>query len=495
MRITNYEFMTETYDLIVIGGGSAGLVAAGGAGILGAKVALIEKAKLGGDCLYTGCVPSKTLIRSARFASDMKHAEKFGFEIQNSKFKNDSFASITNRVQDVIGVIEEHDAPEVFEEMGAEVIFGDPKFVSKNEIEVTLNPNDEKLVMKAKRFCISTGSSAFVPPIKGIEETGYITNEDVFHIEELPERLVVLGGGAIGCELGQSFARFGSKVTLIEMAPRIMAVEDTEVSEFMKEAFEKEGIDVRTKTKAVKFHKTSSEAKVLTVEKEDGSTEEIEADEILVAVGRRPNTNGLNLETAGVELDRGKIKVDDYLRTTNKSIYAAGDVNGKFQFTHMADYEAQIVLKNCFLFYPFTTKADYSVVPWTTFTEPEVARVGMIEKEAQKKYGDSIDVYKVPFARNDRALAEGDSSGFAKLVLKGNKILGVTLVGIHAGELLSEFTVAMKNNLSIDDLNKAIHVYPTLAKITQALGTEKTIEGLKKDWVQKWFGRYLKIWR
>lgn len=486
--------MSETYDLIVIGGGSAGLVAAGGAGILGAKVALIEKAKLGGDCLYTGCVPSKTLIRSARFASDMKHADKYGFEKPEMKFKKDTFSSITGRVQEVIGVIEEHDRPEVFEEMGAEVIFGSPKFISKNEIEVELR-DGTKRTMRAKRFCVSTGSSAFVPPIEGIEETGYITNEEVFHLKDLPEKLIVLGGGAIGCEMGQSFARFGSEVTLVEMNERIMSVEDEEVSAFMKDIFENEGIKVLTKTKAVKFHKNDKGKKVVTVEKEDGKKEEIEADEILVAVGRKPNTKGLELDTAGVELEKGKIKVDEYLRTTNKAIYAAGDVNGKFQFTHMADYEAQIVLKNCFLFYPLTTKADYSVVPWTTFTEPEVARVGMIESEARKKHGRSIDVYKVPFEENDRAHAEGDPEGFAKLVLKGNKILGVTIVGIHAGELLSEFSVAMKHGLSIAQLNEAIHVYPTLAKITQALGTEKTIEGLKKPWVQKWFGRYLKIWR
>ncbi len=487
--------MSDKYDLIVIGGGSAGLVAAGGAGILGAKVALIEKAKLGGDCLYTGCVPSKTLIRSARFASDIKNAEKYGFQIPDFKFKNNDFASITNRVQEVIGVIEEHDSPEVFEEMGAEVIFGNPKFISKNEIEVTLNKTGEKRTMKAKRFCISTGSSPLVPPIEGIEETGYITNEEIFHIKDLPEKLIVLGGGAIGCEMGQAFQRLGSEVTLIEMADRILSVEDEEVSAIITDIFEQEGINVLTKTKAVKFHKTAEGKKIVTVEKENGTKEEIEADEVLVAVGRKSNTDGLNLEAAGVELEKGKIQVDEYLRTTNSSIYAAGDVNGKFQFTHMADYEAQIVLKNCFLFYPLTTKADYRVVPWTTFTEPEVARVGLLEKEAREKYGDKIDVYKVPFEENDRAHAEGDTAGFAKLILKGNKILGVTIVGIRAGELLSEFSVAMKHGLSISDLNEAIHVYPTLAKITQALGTEKTIEGLKKDWVQKWFGRYLKIWR
>ena len=488
--------MSETYDLIVIGGGSAGLVAAGGAGVLGAKVALVEKNKLGGDCLYTGCVPSKTLIRSARLASDIKDAERYGFQVSDFKFKNDDFASITNRVQQVIGTIEEHDRPEVFEEMGAEVIFGSPRFVSKNEIEVSLKDSGEKRTMKAKRFCISTGSSPFVPPIEGLQDVGYITNEEIFHLKDLPETLIVLGGGAIGAEMGQSFQRLGSKVTIIEMSAHILSKEDEEVSKLIEDVFRKEGITLKTNSKAVKAHKNGNGKKVVTIEMKNGETEEIAADEILAAVGRKPNTDGLNLEKAGVKLDdKGKIIVDEYLRTTNKSIYAAGDVNGKFQFTHMADYEAQIVLQNCFLFYPFIKKADYSVVPWTTFTEPEVARVGMIEKKAREKFGQDVKIYKIPFTENDRAHAEGDTEGFAKLVLKGDKILGVTIAAIHAGELLSEFTVAMKHGLSLQELNEAIHVYPTLAKITQALGTEKTIEGLKKPWVQKWFGRYLKIWR
>ncbi len=486
--------MSETYDLVVIGGGSAGLVAAGGAGILGAKVALIEKNKLGGDCLYTGCVPSKTFIRSARLASDMKQAGKYGFETPKINFKNDDFASITNRVQKVIGNIEKHDAPEVFEKMGVEIIFGAARFTGKNEIEVELKETGEKKKLRAKRFCVSTGSSPFVPPIDGLKETGYITNENVFELKNLPEKLIILGGGAIGAELGQSFARFGSKVSIVEMSAHLLSKEDAEVSKLIEKVFERENITIKTNYKAVKVHK-KGDKKIVTIEK-DGKQTEIEADEILVAVGRKPNTEGLNLENAGVKLEKGKIIVDDYLRSTNKNIYAAGDVNGKFQFTHVADYEAQIVLQNCFLFYPFIKKADYEIVPWTTFTEPEVARVGLIEKEAVEKFGrENVKIYKVPFEENDRAQAEGDTEGFAKLVLKGEKILGVTIVGIHAGELLSEFVVAMKHGLSIGDLNKAIHVYPTLAKITQALGTEKTLETLKKTWVQKWFGRYLKIWR
>ncbi len=486
--------MSEIYDLIVIGGGSAGLVAAGGAGILGARVALIEKNKLGGDCLYTGCVPSKTLIRSARFASDLKRAAKFGFQTPELKFKNDDFASITNRVQSVISTIEEHDAPEVFEEMGVEVVFGSPRFISKNEVEVSLKDSNKKRIMKANRFCISTGSSPFVPPIEGLKDAGFITNEEIFHLKDLPEKLIVLGGGAIGAEMGQSFARFGSQVTIIEMAQQILSKEDREVSEFMKDVFERENIEVLTETKAVKVDKTADGKKVVTVER-NGKTEEIEADEILAAVGRKPNIKGLELEKAGVKYTEKKIETDEYLRTSNKRIFAAGDVTAHFQFTHTADYEAQIVLQNAFLFYPLTKKADYRVIPWATFTEPEVARVGLIEKEAREKYGEKIKIYKVPFSHNDRAQAEGEAEGFAKLVLRGKKILGVSIVGIHAGELLSEFTVAMKNDLSIADLNKAIHVYPTLAKITQALGTEQTLETLKKPWVQKWFARYLKLWR
>ncbi|CAN5573277.1 hypothetical protein BH20ACI4_BH20ACI4_32320 [soil metagenome] len=485
--------MTETYDLIVIGGGSAGLVAAGGAGILGAKVALVEKNLLGGDCLYTGCVPSKSLIRSAKFANDAKRAEEFGFEISDFKFKNDKFASVTNRVQKIIKTIEEHDAPEVFEAMGVEVIFGSPKFLNKNEIEVSLKDSGEKRTMKAKRFCVSTGSSPFVPPIEGLDDTGYITNEEVFHLKELPERLIVLGGGAIGIEMGQAFQRLGAKVSIVEMGDRILSKEDEEVSVFMTGLLEKEGVKILTKSKAVKAETNAKGEKIVTIEK-DGKTDKITGDEILAAVGRKPNVKNLDLEKANVKFDEKKIFTDDYLRTSTKNIYAAGDVTNHFQFTHMADYEAQIVLQNCFLFFPFTKKADYSVVPWATFTEPEVARVGLTEKEARKKFGD-IKIIKVEFEENDRAHAEGETEGFAKIILDGKKIVGAHIVGLRAGELIHEFVLAMKLGLSLDDLSKAIHIYPTLSKITQAVATEKTLETLKSPFVQKWFGRYLKIWR
>ena len=489
----NLEIMSESYDLIVIGGGSAGLVAAGGAGTLGAKVALIEKNKLGGDCLYTGCVPSKSLIRSAKLANDMQNADKFGFEVPKVKFKNEDFASITNRVQNVIKEIEPHDSPEVFEKMGVEIIFGNAKFLGKNEIEVNLKNSGETRKLKAKRFCISTGSSPSIPPIEGLKETGFITNEEVFHLKNLPEKLIVLGGGAIGVEMAQAFQRLGAKVSIIEMAEHILSKEDAEVSAFVQNLLQKEGVEIFTESKAVKVRKNDNGEKIVTIEK-DGKTEEVSGSEILVAVGRKPNIKNLELEKAGVKYDEKRIETNEYLRTSQKNIYAAGDVTGHFQFTHTADYEAQIVLQNAFLFYPFTKKTDFRVVPWATFTDPEAARVGMTEAEAKKKFGE-IKVMKIPFEENDRAHTEGEIAGFAKIILNGKKIVGAHIVGLRAGELIHEFVLAMKLNLSLDDLNKAIHVYPTLSKITQAVATEKTLETLKSPFVNKWFARYLKIRR
>ena len=486
--------MAEIYDMIVIGGGSAGLVAASGSALLGAKVALIEKNLLGGDCLYTGCVPSKTLIKSAKFAHQARAARKYGFQDLEPKFLDDSFASITNRVQSVIEIIEHHDAPERFERMGVEIVFGTPKFLNKNEIEVSLKNSGERRVMRAKRFCISTGSRPFTPPIEGLHEAGFITNEEVFHLKKMPRRLIVLGAGAIGMELGQSFARFGSKVTVVEMADRILGKEDEEVSRLMEKLLAEEGLEILTNTKAVKVRKNDRGEKIVTCEA-IGKTFEIEADEILTAVGRQPNIDGLNLEKAGVEFDKKRIKTNDYLQTSHKHIFAAGDVTAHFQFTHMADYEAQIVIQNAFVPFPFKKKTDFRVVPWATFTEPEVGRVGLTETEAREKFGTAVKVYQVNFADNDRAQAESRTEGFAKIVTNKGKIVGATLVGEHAGELIHEFVWAMKENLKISELNRIIRVYPTLAKITQAIGTEATLETLQSPLVQKWFKRYLRVWR
>lgn len=486
--------MSESYDFIVIGGGSAGLVAAGGAAILGAKVALIEKRALGGDCLYTGCVPSKTFIRSARFAAELERAETFGFEaIANVKFKNDSFASVTNRVQNVIKTIEIKDSPAAFEKMGVEVILGSARFLNSHEIEVSLKDSGEKRVMKARRFCIATGSSAAIPNIEGLRETGFITNDNVFELKHLPERLVIIGGGAIGLEIGQSFARFGSRVTIIESGKRILSKEDEEVSDFMTKTFRAENIEILTETKIIKTG-IADNVKFVTIE-HNGERRDIETDEILVATGRKPNLEGLDLEKANVKFDAKRIETNEFLQTSAKHIFAAGDVTNHFQFTHTADYEAQVVIQKAFLFFGLRKKIDFRVVPWATFTEPEVARVGLTESEARAKYGDKVKIYHANFDENDRAQAEDKTIGFAKIICVGKKTVGTHIVGANAGDLIHEFIVAMKHNLSVAQMNEAIHIYPTLSKITQQIGTEQTLETLKSPFVQKLFAFYMKFWR
>ncbi|MEP6925452.1 MAG: mercuric reductase [Pyrinomonadaceae bacterium] len=485
--------MSEIYDLIVIGGGSAGLVVAGGAATLGAKIALIEKRALGGDCLYTGCVPSKALIRSARFAADVKKAKEFGFEIENINFAENSFASITNRISRVIKTIEPHDSPQRFEKMGVEVVFGSPRFLNPTEVEIELKDGGKRQ-MRAKRFCLSTGSSPTIPPVEGLQEAGFLTNENVFELQALPRRLIILGGGAIGAELGQSFARFGSKVTMVEMGDRLLAKEDIEVSDFMEKVFRDEGIEILTQTKATGV-RIENGKKVLIVEK-NSKKSEIEADEILVATGRKPNIEGLDLEKANVKFNEKRVETDEFLRTSARHIFAAGDVTGHYQFTHTADYEGQIVIQNAFLFYGLRKKTDFRVVPWATFTSPEIGRVGLTESEAREKFGDGVKIYKITFDENDRAQTDDEAIGFAKVVCKqSGEIVGAHLVGASGGELIHEFVWAMKKRLRISQLNEIIRVYPTLSKITQAVGTEATLENLKSPFVQKWFAKYLKVWR
>src|SRR5260370_16188173 len=481
------------YDLVVIGGGSAGLVVAGGAAQLGARVALVEKKLLGGDCLYTGCVRSKTFIRSARLAADVRRARDFGFAPTSLEFKDGAFASITDGAARVIEGVGEHDRPERFEAWGVEVVYATPRFLSPRELEI-VDADGAKRTITAKRFCISTGSRPAISPVEGLKEVGFLTNESVFQVKKLPESLTVRGGGPVGLELGQSFARFGSNVTVVEMDKRLLPKEDEEVSASIEQIMRAEGLNIWLDHKAVRASLANGR-KILRVE-QDGRNQELEADEVLISTGRRPNVEGLNLEAAGVKYDKQRIITDDYLRTSARHIFAAGDVTGHFPFTHMAAYEASVVIRNALFFWPLWQKTNFRVVPWTTFTDPEVARVGLTETEAKKKFGaTSVHIYRTEFSDNDRAQAEEDTKGFAKIICTGrkNEIVGAHIVGAHAGELIHEVVLAMKKRLSITSLDSRIHMHPRLTQLNQQAGVDAILKNLSA--YKKWLSYYFRVWR
>ncbi len=393
----------------------------------------------------------------------------------------------------MIKTVAQHDRPERFEAWGAEVIFASPRFLSPHELALSYENGSTKTI-SGRRFCISTGSRPAVPPVEGLQETNFITNEEVVHLKQLPKTLTVLGGGPSGLELGQSFARFGSEVTVVEMDKRLLPKEDEEVSAAVEGMMRAEGLNVLLGRKAVRATLVDGR-KSLTVE-QDGQKQEITSEEILVATGRRPNVEGLNLEAAGVKYDKQRILTDEYLRTSARHIFAAGDVTGHFPFTHMAAYEASVVIRNALLFWPLMQKTDFRVVPWTTFTDPEVARVGLTENEAKKKFGQkNVNIYRTQFADNDRAHAEGDVKGFAKIICKGrkNEIVGAHIVGAQAGELIHEVVLAMKKRLSITALGSMIHVYPTLTQVNQQAGLDAILEGLKR--YKTWLSYYFRVWR
>ena len=445
-------------NLVVIGAGSAGLVTAYIAAAVKAKVTLIEKHRMGGDCLNTGCVPSKALIRSAKFLSHVGRAGEFGCRAATADF---SFAEAMERVQRVVRTVEPHDSVERYSGLGVEVIEGAAKIVSPWAVEVTRD-GGARQTLTTRSIVIAAGARPFVPPIPGIEEIGYLTSDTVWALRELPRRLVVLGGGPIGCELTQAFARLGAQVTQVEMLPRIMIREDAEVSERVTRRFRAEGIAVLTNHKARQFLVEDGE-KILVAEHE-GRDVRIPFDAVLVAVGRVANLQGYGLEEIGVGVSR-TVDTNAFLQTNYPNIYAAGDVAGPFQFTHTAAHQAWYAAVNA-LFDPFRKfKADYSVIPWATFTEPEVARVGLNEQEAKEK-GIPYEVSRYDLDDLDRAIADSEAHGFVKVLTVPGKdrILGVTLVGEHAGDLIAEYVLAMKHGIGLNKILGTIHIYPTLAE-------------------------------
>jgi dihydrolipoamide dehydrogenase len=447
------------YNMVVIGAGSAGLVSAYIAAATKAKVALVEKHRMGGDCLNTGCVPSKALIRSAKLLSHIARSKSLGVAEVSARF---DFADVMDRVQRVVKTVEPHDSVERYTRLGVECVQGSAKITSPWTVEVETSSGNRTLT--TKNIVIAAGARPFVPPIPGLEDVGYLTSNTLWELRELPQRLVVLGGGPIGSELTQAFARLGSQVTQIEMLPRIMGREDPEVSRVVKERFEAEGVRVLTEHKAARFVRMDGE-KVLVAEHQ-GEEIQIPFDAVLVAVGRVANTTGYGLEELGIDTDQTRtVETDEYLQTIYPNIFACGDVAGPFQFTHTAAHQAWYAAVNA-LFGRFRRfKADYRVIPWSTFTAPEVARVGINETEAKEKGVRYVaTVYGIDDL--DRAIADEEAHGFVKVLTKPgtDRILGVTIVGEHAGDLIAEYVLAMKHGLGLNKILGTIHIYPTLAE-------------------------------
>ena len=454
-------------NMIVIGGGSAGLVTSLIAAVVKAKVTLVEGHKMGGDCLNFGCVPSKALIRSAKFAKQASMAETFGMD---GATVDVNFAKVMQRVHRVIKTIEPHDSVERFTGLGVEVLQGHAKITSPWSVEITTP--EGKQTLTTRTIVVATGARPFVPPIKGIQEVGFETSDTIWGLTELPKRLVVLGGGPIGCELAQSFARLGSNVTQVELAPRIMVREDPEVSEIVSQSLIDDGINLMTSHQAIRCEINNGEKTLIVVK--DGVEKSIPFDVLLCAVGRAARTEGFGLEELGVALSPKKtIATDEYLQTNYPNILACGDVAGPYQLTHTAAHQAWYAAVNG-LFGQFKRfKVDYRVIPWTTFTEPEVARVGISETEA-KEQGIAVEVTRYGLDDLDRAIADDVAHGFVKVLTPpgSDKILGVTIVGDHAGELIAEYVLAMKHNLGLKKILGTIHTYPTMAEANKYAASE-----------------------
>lgn len=467
------------YNLVVIGAGTAGLVTAAGAAALGAKVALVERHLMGGDCLNVGCVPSKCIIRSSRVYADLRNADHYGLSIpQGGKV---DFPAVMERMRRLRARISDHDSADRFKQMGVDVFLGEGRFTGGGTVEAAGKE------LRFKKAVIATGTRPSQPVIEGLDRAGFLTNETVFSLTEQPHRLAVIGGGPIGCELAQAFRRLGCEVTLFHSASHLLNREDSDAAEIIQNSFVRDGIRLVLGCKTQKVARKNGQ-KLIQIECH-GIEETISVDEILVGVGRTPNVDGLNLEAVGVKYDRKEgVLVNDYLETSNPSIYAVGDICLKYKFTHTADATARMVIQNAL--FAGRKKVSALTVPWCTYTDPEIAHVGMYERDAQEK-GIEVDTIVQPLKEVDRAVIDGEEEGFVKVHLKKgtDKILGATIVARHAGEMISEMTLAIVGNLGLKTLAQVIHTYPTQAEAMRRAAdayNRSRLTPFLKRWVTRW---------
>lgn len=462
----------QEFDVVVIGGGTAGLVTASGCTRLGRKVALIEREALGGDCLWTGCVPTKALVASAKLAYQMRHARAYGLEPVTPRITP---KSVMDSMREQRRVISRHDDPEKFRKLGIDVIEGDAKLAGAGVVEVA------DRTLQAKDIVIATGARTAVPPVEGLQESGFLDHVSFLNQDEFPSSILILGGGYIGIEFAQIFARFGSRVTVVEMLDEIINKEDATVIGRVREFLTAEGIELFTGW-AVKAVRREGGKKIARIEQKGGASREITIDEVFVASGRRGNTENLGLETAGVKVERSWIVTDRFLQTTAPRIWACGDVHGGLQFTHVAAYEAVKLVRN--LLFPGKSAVDYTDIPWALYTDPEVAHIGMTEEEAREKHGDAVRVYQVPMADVDRAVVDRTPAGLLKLVCddKG-RILGGHALCANASTVIEEVVLARRKGLKIGDLAQRISAYPSLAD-----GVQKAASLYYQDVAGGWLG-------
>lgn len=458
------------YHLVVIGAGTAGLVTAAAAAGLGARVALIERELMGGDCLNVGCVPSKGIISSARIAGDIQRAGHFGINVPEGSSVD--FNAMMNRMRKIRADISPVDSAQRFAELGVDVFFGQGSFQGDQSIQVTRQDGTTS-TLPFKKAVIATGARASAPPIPGLDSVDYLTNENLFSLTELPKRFGIVGGGPIGCEMAQSFARLGSEVFLFEMSDHILSREDSDAAALVAKQFEIDGVQMITQSKDMSVAPIN-ESEIRVSGNRNGKPYEFVVDQLLIAVGRAANTDGLNLDQVGVKFDRSGVEVNDFMQTTNAKIFAAGDICSRFKFTHAADFQARAVIQNAlFAMGPFgRKKASEMIIPWATYTSPEIAHVGMYPADAQKS-GIEIDTYTQDFEHVDRAILES-AEGFVKVhVKKGtDQIVGATIVAENAGDMISEITLAMTNKIGLSGIGKTIHPYPTQADAIRKLGDQ-----------------------